>query len=107
MGEQDVLAPPVLRPRRDADRRAHPRVDPADRRPDAEHPAEGVRILRAQGYPDNVCDAILGHAAYTGVPRETRLARTLYAVDELSGFIAACALVRPTGILSSSFKASR
>ena len=66
----------------------------ADRRADAEHPAEGVRILRAQGYPDDVCDAILGHAAYTGVARETRMARTLFAVDELTGLITATALVK-------------
>lgn len=66
------------------------------RRPDSEHPAEGVRILRELGVSDEVCDAILGHAPYTGVPRITPLARTLFAVDELTGLITACALVRPT-----------
>jgi putative nucleotidyltransferase with HDIG domain len=72
----------------------------ADRRADAEHPAEGVRLLRAQGYPDDVCDAILGHAAYTGVPRETRMARTLFAVDELTGLVTATALVKPSRSLA-------
>ena len=72
----------------------------ADRRADAEHPAEGVRILRAQGYPDDVCDAILGHASYTGVPRETRMARTLFAVDELTGLVTATALVKPSRSLA-------
>ena len=62
---------------------------------DREHPSEGVRFLRSEGFPDEGCAAILGHAAYTGVPRESELARTLFAVDELSGFVVACALVRP------------
>ena len=61
-----------------------------------EHPSEGVRILRAKGYPEDVLQAILGHATYTGVPRETRLAKTLFAVDELTGLITATALVKPT-----------
>ena len=68
----------------------------AARAADAEHPAEGVRRLRALGYPDDVCDAILGHADYTGVPRTTRMARALYAVDELTGLITAVALVKPS-----------
>ena len=51
-----------------------------------------------RGYPQDVIDAVAGHADFMGVPRETRMAKTLYAVDELSGFVAACALVRPTGI---------
>lgn len=62
---------------------------------DREHPSEGVRHLRAEGFPDEGCVAILGHAAYTGVARESELARTLFAVDELCGFVVACALVRP------------
>jgi putative nucleotidyltransferase with HDIG domain len=61
-----------------------------------EHPAEGVRLLRERGYPDDVLQAILGHAAYTGVPRETRMAKALFAVDELTGLITATALVRPS-----------
>ena len=64
--------------------------------PDAEHPAEGVRLLRAKGFPEDVLQAILGHATYTGVARETRMAKTLFAVDELTGLITATALVKPT-----------
>ena len=63
---------------------------------DAEHPAEGVRLLRARGYPEDVLQAILGHASYTGVARETRMAKALFAVDELTGLITATALVKPT-----------
>jgi predicted hydrolase (HD superfamily) len=55
-----------------------------------------VRLLRERGLDDASCQAILGHASYTGVPRETPLARTLFAVDELCGFLVACALVRPS-----------
>ena len=64
--------------------------------PTEEHPAEGVRILRARGWPDDILEAILGHGNYTGVPRVTRLAKTLYAVDELTGLVTATALVRPS-----------
>ena len=64
--------------------------------PDQEHPAEGVRILRGLGYPEPVLEAILGHASYSGVPRSTRLAKALFAVDELTGLITATALVRPS-----------
>ncbi|WKW11089.1 HAD family hydrolase [Pseudogemmatithrix spongiicola] len=63
---------------------------------DAEHPAEGVRHLRSLGVSDEICQAILGHAHYTGVARETRMAKTLFAVDELCGLITAAALVRPS-----------
>ena len=63
---------------------------------DAEHPSEGVRVLRGLGYPEDVLQAILGHAHYTGVARETRMARALFAVDELCGMVTACALVRPS-----------
>jgi putative nucleotidyltransferase with HDIG domain len=62
----------------------------------AEHPSEGVRHLRALGYPEDVLQAILGHADYTGVARETRMAKALFAVDELTGLVTACALVRPS-----------
>lgn len=58
------------------------------------HPYEGRRILEAQGYPDTVIRAIMGHADYTGVPRDTDLARALFSADELSGFVMAVALVR-------------
>jgi predicted hydrolase (HD superfamily) len=54
--------------------------------------------LRGRDYPPEVIEAVAGHAEYLDVPRQTPLAKTLYAVDELSGFIAACALVRPSGI---------
>ena len=64
--------------------------------PHEEHPAEGVRILAAHGLPEPMQRAILGHASYTGVPRETPMARALFAVDELCGFLVACALVRPS-----------
>ena len=63
--------------------------------PTEEHPSWGVRLLRERGLGEESCEAILGHAAYTGVPRRTLLARTLFAVDELCGFLVACALVRP------------
>jgi predicted hydrolase (HD superfamily) len=68
--------------------------------PDAEHPSEGVRILGSLGAPEEWQQAILGHAAYTGVPRETPMARALFAVDELCGFLVACALVRPSRSLT-------
>ena len=64
--------------------------------PTAEHPAEGVRILRSKGYPDDILEAILGHAHYTNAPRESRMAKSLFAVDELTGLITATALVRPS-----------
>ena len=71
-----------------------------ERYPDLEtgHPRFALEELRKRDYPPDVVDAVAGHADFLGVPRETRMAKTLYAVDELSGFIAACALVRPTGI---------
>ena len=66
------------------------------RSPTEEHPSQGVKILRERGYPDDVLEAILGHATYTGVPRTTLMAKTLFAVDELTGLITATALVKPT-----------
>jgi putative nucleotidyltransferase with HDIG domain len=71
-----------------------------DHAPDREHPAEGVRILAERGLSEEAQQAILGHAAYTGVPRTTPIARALFAVDELSGFLVACALVRPSRSLA-------
>ena len=71
---------------------------------DDEHPSTGVRLLRERGYPEEMCEAILGHADYTGVPRTTQMARTLAAVDELTGFITACALVRPNGVTDMKLK---
>jgi predicted hydrolase (HD superfamily) len=64
--------------------------------PTEEHPAEGVRVLAGLGLPEESQRAILGHASYTGIPRETDMARALFAVDELCGFLVACALVRPS-----------
>jgi putative nucleotidyltransferase with HDIG domain len=64
--------------------------------PTDEHPAAGVRILKSKGYPDDILEAILGHAHYTNAPRESQMAKTLFAVDELTGLITATALVRPS-----------
>lgn len=61
-----------------------------------EHPFKGVEALRETGYPEEMLDAILGHASYSGVPRESLMAKALFAVDELSGFVVAVALVRPS-----------
>ena len=72
----------------------------AEHAPDREHPSEGVRILASLGAPESWQQAILGHAAYTGVARETPMARALFAVDELCGFLVACALVRPSRSLA-------
>jgi putative nucleotidyltransferase with HDIG domain len=71
-----------------------------ERYPDLEtgHPRYALEELQERGYPQEVIDAVASHAEFMGVPRETLMAKTLFAVDELSGFIAACALVRPTGI---------
>jgi putative nucleotidyltransferase with HDIG domain len=71
-----------------------------DHAPDREHPAEGVRVLAERGLPADGQQAILGHAAYTGVARTTPMARALFAVDELCGFLVACALVRPSRSLA-------
>jgi len=60
------------------------------------HPAEGVRLLAGRGLPEPMQRAILGHASYSGVPRDTPMARALFGVDELAGFLVACALVRPS-----------
>ena len=65
-----------------------------------EHPAEGVRLLTGLGLSEASGRAILGHASYTGIPRDTPMARALFAVDELCGFLVACALVRPSRSLA-------
>ncbi|MEO8522813.1 MAG: HD domain-containing protein [Acidobacteriota bacterium] len=68
-----------------------------ERFPDQEnHPFRGVEILQAKGYPEWVTRAILSHADYSGVARQSRLEHALYACDEMSGFVTACALVRPS-----------
>jgi putative nucleotidyltransferase with HDIG domain len=74
----------------DFDYEIHPTLD--------EHPQDGAAILREEGYPDEVVEAVLSHANHLGLPRDTPLKRSLFACDELSGFVHACALVRPTGL---------
>ena len=72
-----------------------------------DHPYRGNEILRERGYPEDIRRAILGHADYTGVPRDTLMAKALFASDELAGFITACALVRPDRIQSLEAKSVR
>jgi putative nucleotidyltransferase with HDIG domain len=74
----------------DFDYEIHPTLD--------EHPQHGAPILRKLGYPDVVVEAVLSHADHLGMPRDTPLKKTLFACDELSGFVAACCFVRPDGI---------
>ena len=74
----------------DFDYEIHPTLD--------QHPQEGAPILREEGYPEEVVEAVLSHAEHLGMPRDTPLKRTLFACDELSGFVHACGLVRPTGL---------
>jgi putative nucleotidyltransferase with HDIG domain len=80
-----------------------------ERHPDLEtgHPRIALAELERLGYPADVVDAVAGHAEFLGVPRNTRMARTLFAVDELSGFVSACALVRPTAIAGMKVKSVR
>jgi putative nucleotidyltransferase with HDIG domain len=72
-----------------------------------DHPLKGSEILKERGYPEEIRRAILGHADYSGVPRDTRLAKALFACDELAGFITACSLVRPERIKSLEAKSVR
>jgi putative nucleotidyltransferase with HDIG domain len=74
----------------DFDYEIHPTLD--------QHPQDGAAILRDDGWPEDVIEAVLSHAEHVGMPRDTALKRTLFACDELSGFIHACGLVRPDGI---------
>jgi putative nucleotidyltransferase with HDIG domain len=74
----------------DFDYEIHPTLD--------EHPQEGAPILREEGYPEEVVEGVLSHANHLGLPRDTPLKRALFACDELSGFVHACGLVRPTGL---------
>jgi putative nucleotidyltransferase with HDIG domain len=74
----------------DFDYEVHPTLD--------KHPQDGAPILREEGYPDVVIEAVLSHAEHLAMPRDTPLKRTLFACDELSGFVHACGLVRPTGL---------
>lgn len=68
----------------------------AEHAADREHPSEGAKILRERGYPEEMIRAILSHADYTNVPRQSALEHALFACDELAGFIAACSYVRPS-----------
>jgi putative nucleotidyltransferase with HDIG domain len=74
----------------DFDYEIHPTLD--------EHPQDGAPILREEGWPEDVIEAVLSHAEHLAMPRDTPLKKTLFACDELSGFVHACALVRPTGL---------
>ena len=74
----------------DFDYEMHPTLD--------KHPQDGAPILREEGYPDEVIDTVLSHAEHLGLPRDTPLKKVLFACDELSGFVHACGLVRPTGL---------
>jgi putative nucleotidyltransferase with HDIG domain len=74
----------------DFDYEMHPTLD--------KHPQDGAPILREEGYPDEVVEAVLSHAEHLALPRDTVLKRALFACDELSGFVHACGLVRPTGL---------
>ena len=71
-----------------------------------EHPYKGATIMCGRGYPDRIIRAIMGHATYTNVPRDTPMARALFATDELCGFLVACALVRPSRSLDDMEVAS-
>jgi putative nucleotidyltransferase with HDIG domain len=74
----------------DFDYEIHPTLD--------QHPQDGAPILRGEGYPAEVIEAVLSHAEHLAMPRDTLLKKTLFACDELSGFVHACGLVRPTGL---------
>ena len=74
----------------DFDYEIHPTLD--------KHPQDGAPMLRAEGYPDEVVDAVLSHAEHLAMPRDTQLKKALFACDELSGFVHAVGLVRPTGL---------
>jgi len=72
-----------------------------------DHPLKGSEILKERGYPEEIRRAILGHADYTGVPRDTLMAKALFACDEVAGFITACSLVRPDRIKTLEAKSVR
>ncbi len=74
----------------DFDYELHPTLD--------KHPQDGAPILREEGYPEDVIEAVLSHAEHLSLPRDTLMKRALFACDELSGFIHACGLVRPAGL---------
>jgi len=74
----------------DFDYEIHPTLD--------KHPQDGAPILREEGYPEELIESVLSHAEHLALPRDTLLKKTLFACDELSGFVHACGLVRPTGL---------
>jgi putative nucleotidyltransferase with HDIG domain len=74
----------------DFDYEIHPTLD--------KHPQDGAPILRSEGYPEEIIEAVLSHAEHLAMPRDTLLKKTLFACDELAGFIHACGLVRPAGL---------
>ena len=74
----------------DFDYEIHPTLD--------KHPQDGAAILREEGYPEELIESVLSHAEHLGMPRDTDLKKTLFACDELAGFVHACGLVRPDGI---------
>jgi putative nucleotidyltransferase with HDIG domain len=78
----------------DLDYERHPDLDDEENG----HPRTALRLFEEKGWPQELIDAVAGHATFLDVPRETEMAKALFAVDELSGFVAACSLVRPTGI---------
>lgn len=83
----------------DFDYEMHPTLD--------KHPQDGAAILRKEGYPEELIEAVLSHADHLGLPRDTALKRVLFACDELSGFVHACGLVRPEGIETLTPKSVR
>jgi putative nucleotidyltransferase with HDIG domain len=87
----------------DLDYERHPNLDDTENG----HPRTALRLLKELDWPQDVIDAVAGHATFLEVPRETQMAKALFAVDELSGFIAACALVRPTGLEGMTPKSVR
>jgi putative nucleotidyltransferase with HDIG domain len=74
----------------DFDYEIHPALD--------KHPQDGAPILREEGYPEEIVEAVLSHAEHLAMPRDTLVKKTLFACDELAGFVHACGLVRPTGL---------
>ena len=87
-GDEELWA--VVALLHDFDYEIHPTLD--------EHPQEGAPILREEGYPEVVIEGVLSHGSHLGLPRDTPLKKTLFACDELAGFVHACGLVRPDGI---------
>jgi len=87
-GDEDLWGATALL--HDFDYEIHPTLD--------QHPQDGAPILRDEGYPEELIEAVLSHAEHLAIPRDTPLKRTLFACDELSGFVHACGLVRPTGV---------